>query len=341
MTPTQTDWLTDEFVPVGGQRAAEPPAPDLLSLSSSDRAAALARIASGAVRTITQLALDPARVRVWPGNARAYDRLSENNCRELIDSIIAEGGQKVPAVLRRIINDPRYEYEVIAGTRRHFSISWLRAHNYPEMMFIGVVHVLDDEAAFRLADIENRARKDVSDIERARNYEAALTSYYGGRQARMAECLRISKGWLSKMLSVSTIPDTVLAAFDDEAVVSLAALYPVAARLSDADAARAIAEEAATIAAAQAARRCAGHDAIASFEVISRLKSAGISPRHRSQPYKAESRHGRAMVSVTASNRSGVTLHLHSGSGAQREEVVQAVARALEWLEAKGKGLRP
>lgn len=42
------------------------------------------------------------------------------------------------------------------------------------MKLLAQVADLDDEAAFRLADIENRARKDVSDIERARNYAAAL-----------------------------------------------------------------------------------------------------------------------------------------------------------------------
>ena len=64
---------------------------------------------------------------------------------------------------------------------------------------------LDDEAAFRLADIENRARKDVSDIERARNYAAALEAHYGGKAVRMAERLKLSKGWLSKMLKAATI----------------------------------------------------------------------------------------------------------------------------------------
>ena len=56
------------------------------------RESALARVASGEVRQVTQLLLDPARVRIWPGNARAYTHLSEENCRELIDSIVAEGG---------------------------------------------------------------------------------------------------------------------------------------------------------------------------------------------------------------------------------------------------------
>jgi ParB family chromosome partitioning protein len=116
-------------------------------------------VASGEVRQVTQLLLDPARVRIWPGNARTYAHLSEENCRELIDSIVAEGGQKVPAVVRRVDGDPDHDFEVIAGTRRHWSISWLRSHSYPDMMFVAQVAQLDDEAAFRLADLENRARR--------------------------------------------------------------------------------------------------------------------------------------------------------------------------------------
>jgi ParB family chromosome partitioning protein len=42
------------------------------------------------------------------------------------------------------------------------------------MQFVAQVAQLDDEAAFRLADLENRARKDLSDLERARNYAEAL-----------------------------------------------------------------------------------------------------------------------------------------------------------------------
>ena len=43
---------------------------------------------SGEVRQVTQLLLDPARVRVWAGNARIHARLSEETCRDLIESLI-------------------------------------------------------------------------------------------------------------------------------------------------------------------------------------------------------------------------------------------------------------
>jgi ParB family transcriptional regulator, chromosome partitioning protein len=197
------------------------------------RESALARVASGEVKQVTQLLLDPARVRIWPGNARIYADLTEDGCRELIDSILAEGGQKVPAVIRRIDRDPAHDYEVIAGTRRHFAISWLRAHNYPDMRFLAQVIDLDDEAAFRLADLENRARKDVTDLERARNYASALKAHYGGHQSRMAERLKLSKGWLSKMLKVAAIPDPVIAAYASPGDIALATAYPLAQALDD------------------------------------------------------------------------------------------------------------
>ena len=195
-------------------------------MSLLGRETALSRVASGGVKQVTQLQLDPAQVRIWAGNARLQGHLSDENCRDLIDSMIAEGGQKVAAVVRRINGDPAFDYEVIAGTRRHFAISWLRANSYPDMKFLAQVAELDDEAAFRLADIENRARKDVSDIERARNYVAAIEVHYGGKQCRMAEWLKLSEGWLSKMLAVALMPDAVIRAFASPEDIQLKPVYP-------------------------------------------------------------------------------------------------------------------
>ncbi|MBT3726031.1 MAG: ParB N-terminal domain-containing protein [Gammaproteobacteria bacterium] len=32
----------------------------------------------------------------------------------------------MPALVRKVENDPNFEYEVIYGARRHWAISWLR-----------------------------------------------------------------------------------------------------------------------------------------------------------------------------------------------------------------------
>lgn len=306
------------------------------------RESALSRVASGEVRQVTQLLLDPTRVRVWPGNARLYNELTEENCRDLIDSMLAENGQKVPAVVRRIDGDPAYDYEVIAGTRRHFSISWLRRNSYPDMQFLAQVAVLDDEAAFRLADLENRARKDISDMERARNYATALTLHYGGHATRMAERLNISKGWLSKTLKAASLPDAVLCAFASFADINLKPAYNLALLCDDKTAAKAVFAEAKQIASEQAVLRKSGSTLLNATQVMQRLTDAP----HKSEAPKAGAlltlpgKHGRTAVTVQSVGRQGVNIRLHAGSGADIDELVEIFRRTLQQLEAMGQGLR-
>ena len=304
-----------------------------------DREAALARVAAGEVRQVTQLSLDPARARIWPGNARAQALLSEANCRDLIDSMIAEGGQRVPAVVRRVTGDPEHDYEVIVGTRRHWSVAWLRAHSYPDMRFVAQVADLDDEAAFRLADLENRARADVSDLERARNYLAALRDHYGNHQARMAERLRLSRGWLSKMLKVAALPDELIAAFASPADVQLKPGYALAQAMDDRRAARLILAGARALAREQDMRRAAGASPLPPADVTRRLLDAATPRADRPEPFR-HVRDGRTVLSVESANRQGVTIRLHAGSGADTDELVAALRDALAHLDAAGRGLR-
>jgi len=350
MARKQSDYLAallaDEF-DGGTAGEAEAPAPTPPARAERPRGttllgreSALARVHSGEVRQVTQLLLDPARVRIWPGNARSYAHLSEASCRELIDSIVAEGGQKVPAVVRRIEGDPDHDYEVIAGTRRHWSISWLRAHSYPDLMFIAQVAQLDDEAAFRLADLENRARQDVSDLERARNYAAALKAHYGNHLTRMAERLKLSKGWLSKMLKVATLPDAVVAAFASPAEVQLKPAYALAQALDDVEAAPAILKEARALAARQERARTDGSPPLPAADVLKRLLEAPVANFARPAPLTISSPYGRKLLSVQSSNRQGITIRLHAGSGASNDDLVNALRQALDSLEHEGRGLQ-
>lgn len=345
MTRKQSDYLADLLADEPPSETATgtiAPAPDRVRGSTLlARESALARVASGEVRQITQLLLDPARVRIWPGNARAYAHLNEANCRELIDALVSEGGQKVPAIVRRV-DHPDYDFEVIAGTRRHWAISWLRSHSYPDMQFLAQVAQLDDEAAFRLADIENRARKDVSDLERARNYALALKEHYEGHQTRMSERLKLSKGWLSKMIKVASIPDAIIEAFASPADVQLAPAYSLAQALDDRTAAKAIAAEAKIIAREQATRRSAGEAPSPAAIVLRRLLDAPNADKQSTpeEPFKVSTAEGRPLLSLQSSNRQGVTLRLHAGAGASDSDYTAALEQALAHLEAKGRSLR-
>lgn len=339
MAKKQSDYLADlladdgentPVVPVEPNDAPSPAStPHRAGMSLLGRESALARVASGAVRQVTQLQLEPERVRIWDGNARLQARLSEANVRDLIDSILAEGGQKVPVVVRRVEGDAAHDFEVIAGTRRHFAISWLRRNSYPDMRLLAQVSDLDDEAAFRLADIENRARKDVTEIERARNYAAALKEHYGGKQVRMAERLRLSKGWLSKMIKAGSLPDDVVAAFPDLAALTLNPAYTLATAMDDPGRAKSIRYVAGRIAEMNAAAKADGRPPQSHADVYAQLIGAGMVEAEPQTYYEGKSRFGRTGVAVTAANRQGLTIRVHAASGCSEEELVGHFRAAL------------
>lgn len=337
----QSEWLdrvlskdTDDELPTPHPQVAQPS-------TLLQRQNVLERVASGEVRQVTRLELDPGRVRIWPGNARIYENLNEANTRELLDAIIAEGCQRVPAIVRRVEGDAQHDYEVIAGTRRHWSISWLRKNHYPNLRFVALVEQLDDEAAFRLADLENRARKDVSDLERARNYRAALSDHYGGQHSRMAERLRLSKGWLSKMIKVAGISDAVLAAFEPAEDLAFFSAYPLAQAMDDRAKAKLITAEAKVIAREQGERRTSGEPPYPAPQVVKRLLTAGEGKKSAGvdEPFSVKSKHGRPLLTIRSANRQGITFRLHNGAGADEDEAISALKQALSWLESRGQGL--
>jgi len=175
----------------------------------------LAELASGSVVNNPQELVDPDRCRIWERHNRDYAALNETRCSDLIESILAQGKQEVPAIVRRVHNHPDYDYEVICGARRHWCVKWLRANNHPEIRYLVEIRDLTDEQAFRISDLENRAREDLSDIERARDYLQALNLYYNGRQKDMAKRLNQSEAWLSRYLDLARLPGDILTAFAD------------------------------------------------------------------------------------------------------------------------------
>lgn len=178
------------------------------------RRTALGEKISGEVQEKTLRFVDPATCRMWDRHNRDYGLLNEDNCADLIDGLKAQGQQEFAAIVRSI--DGPQEYEVICGARRHWAISWLRENNYPQFKYLIEVRDLTDEEAFRLADIENRDREDISDYERAVDYAQAIKLYYGGRQKAMAERLEVSEAWLSRYLNLSRLPEQVVRAFADK-----------------------------------------------------------------------------------------------------------------------------
>lgn len=240
--------------------------------------------------------VDPASCVMWQRHNRAYDLLSEENCRDLIDSLRAQGQQEFPAIVRRLPAGQGPEYEVICGARRHFAVSWLRANNYPQFRYLIEVRDLTDEEAFRLADIENRDRADLSDYERARDYLQALELYYGGKQKAMATRLEVSEAWLSRYLYLARLPRQIVDAWPQ--ITELKELHARSLRPMLQDAGDKLLAEAAAIADQQAAARAGQAAFIAVPAVLARLKAVayGPKPAREDEVIETGGRQGRVTV---------------------------------------------
>ena len=254
----------------GGEGAPEPRRPPRTGFLGA-RDNRLAELASGGLITRTHEAIDPAVCRIWEGHNRDYDALNINVCADLVASLRAQGKQEVPAIVRRITGDPTYRFEVICGARRHWSVTWLRANDYPDFKFVVEPREMSDEEAFRVADLENRSRKDLSDYERASDYARAVDRYYGGSQQRMVERLQVTKSWLSRYLELAKLPTEIVQCFESPHVIGIthaAALAPV---LGQPSMRQRLLDEAAILGADQKTRLAEGAAAITPAQVVSRL----------------------------------------------------------------------
>lgn len=296
----------------------------------------LAELASGSVVSRAQELVDPARCRIWAEHNRNYSLLSEARCADLIESLKAQGKQEVAAIVRRVRGEPDIDFEVICGARRHWSVSWLRAHTYPDFRYLVEVRELTDEEAFRLSDLENRAREDLTDIERATDYLGALDRHYGGRQKTMAQRLNVTESWLSRYLDLARLPEEVVAAFaspGDLKIKHVTQLKP----LLKPEARR----ERVFAAAKDLAERRASNAPVIPAVVIRRLTDAAAetpAPTKSGSPKRSgsaggetvHSANGRPLLRIEGHGRKGLSLVLFPKGGGRREEAETALRALLD-----------
>ena len=314
------------------EEAAPPRRSGLASNVLTGRSNRLADLASGAIINRTNEFVDPARCRMWAGHNRDYALLTEERCADLIESIKAQGRQEMPAIVRRLIGDPNHDFEVICGARRHWSISWLRAHNYPDFKFLIDVREIGDEEAFRLADIENRARDDLTDLERARDYLRALDAYYDGRQKTMAERLNVSESWLTRYLDLARLPAELTRAFASPQELGIRNGIALKALLKPEDRKARAFKEATRLAELQASTG----EALPVLEVIKALalaadppKKSG-SPKRSGKPETVSNAGGRPVLRIEGADRKGIRLTLLNKGGASRQDAEEAIRSVLD-----------
>jgi ParB family chromosome partitioning protein len=315
--------------PQEGQGEAKAPQRDMIAVRSNR----LAELATGASVAKTQYQVDPAKCRMWAYHNRDYAALDFERCKDLIESIKAQGKQEVPAIVRRIQGDPDYEFEVICGARRHWSVSWLREHNYPNIRYLVEVRELTDEEAFRVSDLENRAREDLTDFERARDYLRALETYYGGVQKDMAERLNVTPSWLSRYLDLARLPEELVVAFSsphDLRIKHVTQIKPLLKPLHKYAQVQARAGE--------LAQQKGVGKAMAAADVIKQLSAAAKSPQKVRKADSGAGSHetimdsgGKPILSVSKPRRGeGVSVTLIPDGQGRRAEVITAFQKILD-----------
>lgn len=299
----------------------------------SDRMSGLARVTAGDVKEKTLRLVDPARCRMWQRHNRRYELLSPVVCGDLLESLRSQGEQEFPAIVRRVKDDPDHDYEVICGARRHWSVSYLRTVEHRDIAFLIEERDLTDEAAFRLADLENRSRLDISDYERALDYSEAIALYYGGVASRMAERLEMSNAWLSRLLDLGKLPEGVIAAFGDIRELRSAHARVLKPLLADEATRNAVLATAAELAHEQASRRAGEGGPIEAAAVVARLKKAAAAPKSPPAPPTAApraSKEVRSFFTVTRQGRSRVLFDMNAKADVPNEQLVRAFAEQLE-----------
>lgn len=305
-----------------------------------ERSNRLAELASGSIVTRPQELVDPARCRMWAEHNRDYGLLTFERCSELIESIKAQGRQEVPAIVRRVKDDPRYDFEVICGARRHWSVSWLRNNNYPDFRFLVEIRELTDEEAFRVSDLENRAREDLTALERARDYLRALELHYSGSQKAMAQRLNVTESWLSRYLDLARLPTELKAAFPDPAALSIKHVTQLKPLLKPEERRARVLAEAVRLA---EVHKTAGQGVTPQTVIRALTAAADAAPKKSGYDNSAKaaggetirSTTGKPLLDVQAKGRGAVGLTLHLKSGASREEAETALKDILSryWQE--------
>ncbi len=291
----------------------------------------LSDLASGAIEDKVHRWVDPARCKIRENHNRRYDLLSERRCQDLIDGFKAQGRQEFPAIVRKLNDDKDFDYEVICGARRHWTVTWLRANNYTQFKYLIEVRDLTDEEAFRLSDIENRDNQDLCDYERAVDYKNSLGLYYKN-QKEMAERMEVSEAWLSRYLDLAGLPNQVVDAFCDIMEIKVKHGRDLKAPLKDRKVRDKIIKRADELAKEQAARTEAGQGTLTGTVVVKELLGAMVAkkPASRGTLVEYTTAKGAAMMSVNRQGGSGLLLRVVPKSGATKQELLEACEKAFD-----------
>lgn len=150
--------------------------------------------------------ISPFRCRVWTFNQRSEEKLTEEACKDLIEDIRASG-QQVPALGRRLLNDPDCDIEIVYGARRHLATRLLGRD-----LIVEIREMTDDEALCAM-EKENQQRMAPSPYERGRTWLRLLRGKACKSHQDIADRIGVARSLVSRLISIAELPAVIIAAF--------------------------------------------------------------------------------------------------------------------------------
>ncbi|NKC01860.1 MAG: ParB/RepB/Spo0J family partition protein [Pseudomonadales bacterium] len=276
-----------------------------------------------------QMLVDPEECVIWESHNRIWDRLTEENCRDLLDGMIAAGRQTEAALVRPIKKKGPGRFEIIFGARRFWCVKWLREHNYPEFQYLVQIEDLTDEEAFRRGDQENRTGKDISAYERGLEFAKALKSYYAS-QSEMADRTRVSEAKISRYIALSKVPVEIVNAYAELNQLTLVQGPKIVSAMKVKTKANAMLQEASRIHAHQHALRADNKPLLSGPEVFKRLMDSISNKKQRSKPAPLETYGNASSPVLTLTNKNQSCLLIQVPLGVDKSEAMQAFSSCLD-----------
>src|SRR3546814_17866426 len=150
---------------------------------------------------------------------------------------------------------------------------------------------MDDEAAFRFSDLENRARTDISDLELGRGYLEALSQFYDNDRNRMAERIGISLSQLNRYILLAKLDEKFVDAIGGHRAAKVVHARDITSALKRPHHTQMMLDEAALIIKEQIERTESGGKHIPPVEVVTRSIQETSAPKstpegHRAVPHQ-------------------------------------------------------
>lgn len=142
-----------------------------------------------------------AVTQIYPSATQPRRHFDKAALDELADSI-KEKGILQPLLVRPHPSKPN-AYEIVAGERRWRAAQVARLHEVPV-----VVRDIKDKEALEFGIIENIQRAELTPIEEAQSFER-LIAEFSHTQDDLAHTLGKSRSYISNMLRLNQLPDTV------------------------------------------------------------------------------------------------------------------------------------